>query len=119
MIGENHVIKHLSLGQKFDGIFILVGQHKEFNPDEQPFVHHDEYLLPGEVYNTSFVGSATIVTGKRRPKVDTLPYLKGQKVVMVHSDGSDSLFSAWFAVVVDSDPEFTVALDSENEIYAN
>ena len=119
MIGENHVIKHLSLGQKFDGIFILVGQHKEFNPDEQPFVHHDEYLLPGEVYNTSFVGSATIVTGKRRPVFDTLPYLRGQKVHLIHSGGSDRLFASWVTIVKDSNPEFVICLDSENEIYVN
>ena len=55
MIGESHVIKHLGLGQKFEGIFILVGKNNGFNPDEQPFVHHDEYLFPGEVYNTKFV----------------------------------------------------------------
>jgi hypothetical protein len=119
MIGENFVIEHLAKGQKFEGIFILVGQNKGFNPDEQPFVHHDEYLFPGEVYNTKFVGSATIVTGKRRPKVDTLPYLKGQKVHLIHSDGSDSLFASWVAVVTDSKPKFLICLDSENEIYVN
>lgn len=119
MIGENQVMEHLAKGQKFESIFVLVGCHGDFKPDEQPFIHKDEYLLPGEVFNTKFVGSSTIVTGKRRPKVDTLPYLKGQKVIMVHSDGSDSLFAAWYSVVVDSKPKFTVALDSENEIYVS
>jgi hypothetical protein len=119
MIGESHVIKHLGLGQKVEGIFILVGKNNGFNPDEQPFVHHDEYLFPGEVYNTKFVGSATIVTGKRRPLFDTLPYLKGQKVHLIHSGGSDSLFASWVAVVKDSNPDFLICLDSENEIYVN
>jgi len=119
MIGENFVIEHLAKGQKFEGIFILVGKHGDFKPDEQPFIKKDEYLLPGEVYNTKFVGSATIVTGKRRPKVDTLPYLKGQKVHLIHSEGSDSLFSSWVAVVSDSKPEFLICLDSENEIYVS
>ena len=119
MLGESEVIAHLAKGQKFQSIFVMVGCHGDFDPNEQGFIRKDEYLLPGEVYKTKFVGSATIVTGKRRPKVDALPYLKGQKVIMVHSDGSDSLFAAWFSVVVDSEPEFTVALDSENEIYAN
>jgi len=119
MIGEKEVISHLSKGQVFDGIFILVGCHGDFNPKEQGFVHNDEYLLPGEVFNEKYVGHATIVTGKRRPKVNTLPYLKGQKVHLIHSDGSDSLFAAWYSVVAESKPKFMIALDSENEIYVN
>jgi len=119
MIGENQVIEHLAKGQKFDGIFILVGKHGDFNPDEQSFVQKDEYLLPDEVYNSKYVGIAKIVTGKRRPKPDTLPYLKGQKVHLIHSDGSDSLFASWYSVIVDSKPDFLIALDSEGEIYVN
>lgn len=119
MLGESEVIAHLAKGQKFQSIFVMVGCHGDFDPNEQGFIHKEEYLLPGEVYNTKFVGSATIVTGKRRPKVDTLPYLKGQKVHLIHSDGSDSLFASWVAVVTDSKPKFLICLDSENEIYVN
>jgi hypothetical protein len=119
MLGENFVMKHLDKGQKFDGIFIIVGKHGDFKPEEQSFIKKDEYLLPGEVYNAKFVGTATIVTGKRRPRADTLPYLKGQKVHLIHSDGSDSLFASWVAVVTDSKPKFLICLDSENEIYAS
>lgn len=119
MIGEKEVIEHLSKGQVFDGIFLMVGSHKDFNPKEQNFIRNDEYLLPGEVYNAKYVGLAKIVTGKRRPKVDTLPYLKGQKVHLIHSGGSDSLFASWYSVIVDSKPKYLVALDSQGEIYAS
>ena len=119
MIGENQVIDHLTKGQFFEGIFIIVGNHGDFNPEEQPFVRHDEYLLPGEVYNEKFVGTATIVTGKRRPKVDTLPYLRGQKVHLIHAKGSDTLFASWVKIVSDSKPQFLICLHSENEIYVS
>jgi len=119
MIGEKEVIGHLTKNQPFEGIFVMVGSHGDFNPKEQAFIQSDEYLLPGEVFNSKFVGTATIVTGKRRPKVDTLPYLKGQKVHLIHSGGSDSLFASWVAVVKDSNPDFLICLDSENEIYVN
>lgn len=119
MIGEKEVIEHLAKGQPFESIFVMVGCHGDFNPKEQAFIHNDEYLLPGEVFNKNYVGNATIVTGKRRPKVDTLPYLKGQNVHLIHSDGSDSLFAAWYSVICESKPEFLIALDSENEIYVS
>jgi len=119
MIGEKEVIGHLTKNQPFEGIFVMVGSHGDFNPKEQAFIQSDEYLLPGEVFNSKFVGSATIVTGKRRPKVDTLPYLKGQKVHLIHSGGSDSLFASWYSVIFDSKPKFLVALDSAGEIYAS
>lgn len=119
MIGEKELISHLVKGQKFAGVIMLVGKINDFDPKEQFFIKADENLLPGEVYNKEFIGTATIVTGKRRPKVDTLPYLKGQKVHLIHSGGSDSLFASWYAVVSDSKPEFLIAMDSESEIYVN
>ena len=119
MIGEKELIEQLALKQPIASIFMIVGNHGNFDPKEQGFIKLRENLLPGEVYNKKYVGSATIVTGKRRPKVDTLPYLKGHLVHLIHSSGSDSLFASWVAVVSDSKPKCLVCFDSESEIYVN
>ena len=118
MLGEKELIEHLAQKQSVASVFFIVGNHGDFNPKEQGFIKLREYLLPEEIYNKNYVGSATIVTGKRRPKVDTLPYLKGQLVHLIHSGGSDSLFASWVAVVADSKPKSLVVFDSESEIYA-
>ena len=118
MIGEKELIEHLATKEPIASVFLIVGNHGNFDPKEQGFIKIKENLLPKEIQN-KFVGSATIVTGKRRPKVDTLPYLKGQLVHLIHSGGSDSLFAAWVAVASDSKPKCLVCFDSENEIYVS
>lgn len=119
MIGEKEVIDHLSNGQELDGIIIMVGSNKQFNPKEQNFVRNSENLFPGEVFNKSYCGTATIFTGKTRPKVKSIPFLKNQKVQLVDGGGTDALFASWYSIIVDSDPAYLVALDSEGEIYVS
>jgi hypothetical protein len=119
MIGEIELIEHLAENQPIASVFVIVGKHNNFDPKEQGFIKIKENLLPKEFYNKNYIHSATIVTGNRRPKVDTLPYLKGQLVHLIHSSGSDSLFASWVAVVSDSKPKCLVCLDSENEMYVS
>jgi len=44
MLGETEVIAHLAKGQKFQSIFVMVGCHGDFDPNEQGFIHWNELL---------------------------------------------------------------------------
>ena len=101
MTGEDELIARLDAREKPAGIFIMVGD----------IDNHANQLYFDEQSKTS-----TMITGKRRPKVNAIPYLNGQNVHLVHCSGSDSLFASWYTVVFDSKPKFLIGLDSMGEI---
>ena len=62
-------------------------------------------------------GIPLIYTQKSRPKPNDLAVLKGKKVQLIHGNGTDELFSKWYAEIVNTMPRQLVAMDSQGEIF--
>lgn len=93
MIGQNAVT------EKSEDVIVVVGMNPDwFHPNFQD-------------------GIPLIYTQKSRPKPNDLAILKGKKVQLIHGNGTDELFSKWYAEIVNTLPSQLVAMDSQGEIF--
>jgi hypothetical protein len=93
------MIGQFAVNEDTNDVIVVVGMNPEwFHPNFQD-------------------GIPLIYTQKSRPKPNDLAVLKGKKVQLIHGNGSDELFSKWYAEIVNTMPSQLVAMDSQGEIF--
>ena len=93
MIGQNAITKHSQ------DVIVVVGK----NPTWFDGNHQGDIPM--------------VYTQKSRPKPNDLAILKGKRVQLIHSNGTDELFAKWYVEIANTMPSQLVAMDSEGEIF--
>lgn len=95
------MIGHNSITPKTQDVIVVVGM----NPKWFDGQHQD--------------GIPLVYTQKSRPKPNDLAMLKGKRVQLIYSNGTDELFAKWYVEIANTMPSQLIATDSTGEIFCS
>jgi len=102
MIGQDEAFKFWYNNNYLHGVFVFVGTKDEW------FDPKDNYCALPSIY-----------IEKDMPRGIDLAFLNNQIVHLLHKDGTDEQFLAWYLHIINLKPKLLLASDSENELYVN